>query len=92
MMRLLNYAGVETRVDVDLDDPSVLGAFMHVVSGDEVLDVLYDDHEETYDASELTGIRRIEDIEDYGYPVVLDGKWMTDREAFLSRRDSYWSA
>ena len=50
-MRLLAYNDDSVDIDVDLDDPSILAASMAVISGDEVLSVLYRDGSESeYDA------------------------------------------
>ena len=92
-MKLLSYEGESVEIDVDLDDPSILAAIVSVISGDEVLSVLYRDGSESeYDACYLAGMWRAYDYRDGSYLVVINGKWRVDKEAFLSRKDSYWNA
>ena len=90
-MKLLNYLDESVDVDIDLDDPSILAASVSVLSGDEVLSVLYRDGSESkYDACELSGMWRASDFHDGSYPVVINGRWYVDKDAFLSRKSSYW--
>ena len=92
-MKLLSYDGESVEIDIDLDDPSILAASVNVISGDEVLSVLYRDGSESeYDACYLAGMWRASDHHDGSYPVVINGKWCVDKDAFLSRKDSYWNA
>ena len=46
-MKLLNYLDESVDIDIDLDDPSILAASVSVISGDEVLSVLYRDGSES---------------------------------------------
>lgn len=92
-MKLLTYDYNSVDIDVDLDDPSILAASMSVISGDEVLSVLYRDGSELeYDACRLAGMLRTSDHYDGLYMVVINGNWVVDKDAFLSRKDSYWNA
>lgn len=90
-MKLLNYLYESVEIDVDLDDPSILAASMRVLSGDKVLSILYRDGSESeYDACRLAGMWRAADHYDGLYMVVIDGNWVVDKDAFMSREDSYW--
>ena len=87
-MKLLNYKDEPVEIPVDLDDPSIKFAIMFVISGDEVLNVDYEDGDtKTYDSDMNC---RIMDFFDDVYTVVSGGKWEVDREAFMSRTSSYW--
>jgi hypothetical protein len=90
-VKLFNYLHETVDVDVDLDDPSVLAASMRVLSGDEVLSVLYRDGSDSeYDACYLAGMHRTSDCFSDTYMVVIDSNWLVDKDAFLNRKSPYW--
>ena len=90
-MILYDYADEPHEFDVDLDDGRIAVARLEVVSGDEVLEVVYKDGDiKTFDAGLWT---RLVDFHDATFILVVDGKWVVDRERFLARKGSYddWS-
>lgn len=90
-MILYDYADEPHEFDVDLDDEGIAVARLEVVSGDEVLEVVYKDGDiKTFDADLWT---RLVDFHDAMYVLVVDGKWVVDKERFLARKGSYddWS-
>lgn len=90
-MILYDYSDEPHEFDVDLDDEGIAVAMLDVVSGDEVLEVIYRDGEiKTFDS--FKGYRLM-DFLDATFVLVVDGKWVVDRERFLARKGSYddWS-
>ena len=90
-MILYDYSDEPHEFDVDLDDEGIAVARLEVVSGDEVLEVIYKDGDiKTFDSGLWT---RLRDFRDDAFVLVVDGKWVVDREMFLSRKGSYddWS-
>ncbi len=86
-MKLYDFEGESQDFDVDLDDENVAAAILQVVSGDEILDVVYKDGEvSTFDAD--TNFRTT-DFLDATYILVLNGEWQVDRDKFLARKGSY---
>ena len=86
-MILYNYSGEPHEFDVDLDDEGIAVARLEVVSGDEVLEVIYKDGDiKTFDSGLWT---RLVDFHDDTFILVVDGKWIVDRERFLARKGSY---
>lgn len=86
-MKLYDFEGESQDFDVDLDDENVAAAILQVVSGDEILDVVYKDGEvHTFDAD--TNFRTT-DFLDATYILVLNGEWQVDRDKFLARKGSY---
>ena len=86
-MILYDYADEPHEFDVDLDDEGIAAARLEVVSGGEVLEVIYKDGDiKTFDAGLWT---RLVDFHDAMYVLVVDGKWVVDKEGFLSRKGSY---
>ena len=86
-MKLYDFEGESQDFDVDLDDENVAAAILQVVSGDEILDVVYKDGEvHTFDAD--TNFRTT-DFLDATYILVLNGEWQVNRDKFLARKGSY---
>lgn len=86
-MKLYDFEGESQDFDVDLDDENVAAAILQVVSGDEILDVVYKDGEvHTFDADTHF---RTTDFLDATYILVLNGEWQVDRDKFLARKGSY---
>ena len=86
-MILYDYSGEPHEFDVDLDDEGIAVARLEVVSGDEVLEVIYKDGDiKTFDSGLWT---RLRDFHDATFILVVDGKWIVDRERFLARKGSY---
>lgn len=86
-MKLYDFEGESQDFDVDLDDENVAAAILQVVSGDEILDVVYKDGEvRTFDADTHF---RITDFLDATYILVLNGEWQVNRDKFLARKGSY---
>ena len=86
-MILYDYSDEPREFDVDLDDEGIAAARLEVVSGGEVLEVIYKDGDiKTFDAGLWT---RLVDFHDAMYVLVVDGKWVVDKEGFLSRKGSY---
>lgn len=86
-MILYDYSDEPHEFDVDLDDEGIAVARLEVVSGDEVLEVIY----KNGDISMFDSCYgyRLMDFHDAMYVLVVDGKWVVDRERFLSRKGSY---
>lgn len=90
-MILYDYADTPHEFNVDLDDDEIAVARLEVVSGDEILEVIYRDGEiKTFDSCKEY---RLMDFHDAMYVLVVDGKWVVDKERFLARKGSYddWS-
>lgn len=88
MLTLLNYKDKKVEFDVDIEKDDVLTAVMEVVSGDEVLKVIYRDGTiRVYDSDR--DFHRITDFCDGGYVVVKCGEWEVDKDMFLARKSSY---
>ena len=86
-MILYDYADEPHEFDVDLDDERIAVARLEVVSGDEVLEVIYRDGDiKTFDAGLWT---RLVNFLDDIFILVVDGKWVVDKERFLARKGSY---
>ena len=86
-MKLYDFEGESQDFDVDLDDENITAAILQVVSGDEILDVVYKDGEvRTFDADTHF---RTTDFLDATYILVLNGEWQVDRDKFLARNGSY---
>lgn len=86
-MILYDYSDEPHEFDVDLDDEGIAVARLEVVSGDEVLEVIYKDGDiKTFDSCKGY---RLMDFHDAMYVLVVDGKWVVDRERFLARKGSY---
>ena len=86
-MKLYDFEGESQDFDVDLDDENVAAAILQVVSGDEILDVVYKDGEvRTFDADTHF---RTTDFLDATYILVLNGEWRVNRDKFLARKGSY---
>lgn len=90
-MILYDYSDEPHEFDVDLDDEGIAVARLEVVSGDEVLEVIY----KNGDISRFDSCYgyRLMDFHDAMYVLVVDGKWVVDKERFLARKGSYddWS-
>lgn len=86
-MILYDYTDEAHEFDVDLDDKNIVFAILQVISGDEVLDVVYKDG--TSDTFDADTNYRFQDFLDAAYVIVLDGEWKVDREGFLARKNSY---
>lgn len=86
-MILYDYLNTPHEFDVDLDDERIAVARLEVVSGDEVLEVIYKDG----DISRFDSCKeyRLMDFHDAMYVLVLVGKWVVDKERFLARKGSY---
>ena len=85
-MILYDYADEPHEFDVDLDDERIAVARLEVVSGDEVLEVIYRDGDiKTFDAGLWT---RLVNFLDDIFILVVDGKWVVDKERFLARKGS----
>ena len=89
MMKILDYAGKVREIDVDLNDANILAAYMKVVTGDEILTVIYEDGSlETFDSSN----NRMTDYFDEEYALKIGGE-LTETyksKAFQERNSSYW--
>lgn len=86
-MKLYDFEGEPQDFDVDLDDENITAAILQVVTGDEILDVVYKDGEvRTFDADTHF---RTTDFLDATYILVLNGEWQVDRDKFLARKGSY---
>ena len=86
-MILYDYADEPHEFDVDLDDEGLAVARLEVVSGDEVLEVIYRDGDiKTFDS--CYGCRFM-DFHDATSVLVVDGKWVVNKERFLARKGSY---
>ena len=86
-MILYDYSDEPHEFDVDLDDEGIAVARLEVVSGDEVLEVIY----KTGDISRFDSCYgyRFMDFHDATFILVGDGKWVVDKERFLARKGSY---
>ena len=86
-MIIYDYSDTPHEFDVDLDDERITVARLEVVSGDEVLEVIYKDG----DISRFDSCYwyRFMDFHDAMYVLVVDGKWVVDKERFLARKGSY---
>lgn len=86
-MILYDYSGDPHEFDVDLDDDEIAVARLDVVSGDEVLEVIYRDG----DISRFDSCYeyRLMDFHDDTFILVCGGKWVVDKERFLARSGSY---
>lgn len=91
-IKLLNYRGVPVEVDIG-DFNNVARMTMDVVSGDEVLHVMYKNYDvENFDSSDGND-RRTMDFHDDEYEVYRfdnPGLNILDNEKFMNRTSSYW--
>lgn len=86
-MILYDYSDEPQEFDVDLDDERIVVAKLEVISGDEVLEVIYKDGDiKTFDAGLWT---RLVDFHDDMFVLVRGGKWVVDKDRFLARKGSY---
>lgn len=91
-MILYDFTDGKHEVDIDLDDPGIELAMLDVVSGDEVLKVIYRDGLVRRADADTNG--RFQDFLDASYILVFEGRWQVDRDGFYARKDSYddgWS-
>lgn len=86
-MILYDYKDGRYEADVDLDNPSIELAMLEVISGDEVLTVIYKDG--TTRIVDADTNSRFHDYFDGSYILVVNGKWRVDRDGFFARKDSY---
>ena len=87
-IRLLDYAGREDIVDIgNIEDIAVMT--IRVLTGDEVLTVIYKDY--SVDVFDTSGCR-ICDYHDDEYDIynITDGTNMLNDEEFVNRTDTYW--
>ena len=88
-IKLLNYRGVPVEVDIG-DFNNVARMTMEVVSGDEVLNVMYKNYDvKIFDSSD----DRTMNFHDYEYEVYCfdnSGPNILDNEKFMNRTSSYW--
>lgn len=87
-VKLLDYRGAETVFDVgNIEDIAVMN--IRVLTGDEVLTVIYKDYTvEVFESS----YSRIADYYDDKYDIynITNGTNMLDDENFINRTDTYW--
>ena len=87
-VKLLDYSGKEVVVDVgNIEDIAVMSII--VMTGDEILTVIYKDHsKKIFDSSEC----RIGCFHDDVYDIynVNDGTNMLNNEKFVNRTNTYW--
>lgn len=85
IINLIDYNDCKHPVDIgDLDNIKIMA--IHVVTGDEILYVLYkDDTEKVFDSSD----DRMEDFYDGTYPIYAFGHWLIDKDKFINRKTSY---
>ena len=85
VINLIDYNNCKHPVDIgDLDNIKIMA--IHVVTGDEILYVLYkDDTEKVFDSSE----DRMGDFDDGAYMVYAFGDWFIDKDKFMNRKTSY---
>jgi hypothetical protein len=87
IVELLDYMGRRSEYDIG-DESRIVDAFIHIISGDEVCEVLYEDgREESFDSSE----NRIHDFDDGKYVAFMPkaGIDLFHSEKWLAREDSY---
>lgn len=85
IINLIDYNNCKHPVDIgDLDNIKTMA--IHVVTGDEILNVLYkDDTEKVFDSSE----DRMRDFDDGAYMVYAFGDWLIDKDKFMNRKTGY---
>lgn len=90
-LNLMNYDGEMFDVEIDGEVEQI---FVEVVTGDEILEVLYKDKEgkicrEKFDSADFADNPRMMDFDDGEYEVPLDKveKWMTRRNPYDMRWD-----
>lgn len=85
IMNLIDWKDEKHPVDIgDLDNIDAM--FIKVVTGDEILHVLYkDDTDKFFDSSE----DRMADFDDGIYPIYVSGLWCIDKDKFMNRKTSY---
>ena len=86
-MILYDFTDGKCECDIDLDDPSIELAELTVLSGDEVLTVIYKDG--TTRIVDADTHERFHDYFDGSYILVVNGKWQVNRDGFFARKDSY---
>lgn len=91
-IKLLNYRGVPVEVDIG-DFNNVARMTMDVITGDEVLSVVYKDYDvKIFDSSYGNDRRTMDDYEDE-YEVYYFGNPepnILDNEEFINRTSSHW--
>lgn len=88
-IKLLNYRGVPVEVDIG-DFNNVARMNMEVVSGDEVLKVMYKNYDvKIFDSSDDRTIN-FHDDEYEVYRFDNSGSNILDNEKFMNRTSSYW--
>lgn len=82
---LIDWKDEKHPVDIgDLDNIEEM--FIKVVTGDEILHVLYKDGtDKFFDSSE----DRMADFDDGIYPIYVSGLWCIDKDKFINRKTSY---
>ena len=85
IINLIDYNNCKHPVDIgDLNNIKTMA--IHVVTGDEILHVLYkDDTEKVFDSSD----DRMEDFYEGTYPIYAFGHWFIDKDKFINRKTSY---
>lgn len=86
-MVLYDFTDAGHEVDVDLDAQDIALATLDVISGDEVLTVIYKDGSTRIWDADTNG--RFHDFLDLTCVLVVDGRWQVDRKGFYARKDSY---
>ena len=86
-MILYDFTDEKHEVDIDLDDPGIAMAVLDIISGDEVLTVIYKSGSVRIEDADTNG--RFHDFLDLTCVLVVDGRWQVDRERFYARKDSY---
>ena len=88
-IKLLNYRGVPVEVDIG-DFNNVARMTMDVVSGDEVLNVMYKNYDvKIFDSSDDRTMN-FHDDEYEVYSFDNPGPNILDNEKFMNRTSSYW--
>ena len=91
-IKLLNYLGVPVEVDIG-DFNNVARMTMDVVTGDEVLIVLYKNYDVKIFDSDDGDNKRTVDVHDNKYEVYYFGNQgpnILDNEEFINRTSPYW--
>ncbi len=86
-MILYDFTDGRYEADVDLDNPNIAFATLDVISGDEVLTVIYRNGATRIFDADASG--RFHDFLDFSRVLVVNGKWQVDRKRFYARKDSY---
>lgn len=85
-MFLLNYADEKVEIGEPFDDDisTIAVATIMVLTGDEVLDIVYKDGSST----RFSAYSAFEMFYDGEYDIIRDGEWIVNRESWESRKDS----